>query len=200
MKRKLKYIVLSILLFAFLAVGITNLREHNHQVKLKEIQLQDTGVKLKNLNEEYNKLLNESKVDDTKLKQLEEEKKELEKQLQAKLERQEAERQKVAYAAKLTTPVQAASYSGTCAEWIVAAGITDVHNANELIRRESGCNPHAVNKSSGACGVAQELPCGKSGCSMGDGACQVRWMNGYVTNRYGSWANAVAFHNSNNWY
>lgn len=95
---------------------------------------------------------------------------------------------------------QSAAPTGTCAEWIAAAGITDVVNANELIRRESGCNPNAVNRSSGACGVAQELPCGKSGCAMGDGACQVKWMNGYVLGRYGSWQAAVNFHNSHNWY
>lgn len=87
-----------------------------------------------------------------------------------------------------------------CSEWIKAAGITDIGNAQELIRRESGCNPNAVNPSSGACGVAQELPCGKSGCQLGDGACQVIWMNSYVLGRYGSWGNAVAFHNANNWY
>lgn len=92
------------------------------------------------------------------------------------------------------------SVGGSCAEWIAAAGISDVGNANELIRRESGCNPHARNSSSGACGVAQELPCGKSGCSLGDGACQIRWMNSYVVSRYGSWANAVSFHDSHNWY
>ncbi|WP_455749236.1 aggregation-promoting factor C-terminal-like domain-containing protein [Loigolactobacillus coryniformis] len=51
-----------------------------------------------------------------------------------------------------------------------------------------------------ACGVAQELPCGKSGCTLGDGACQVNWMNSYVMERYKSWANAVAFHDANNWY
>ena len=69
-----------------------------------------------------------------------------------------------------------------------------------LINKESGCNPNAINQSSGACGVAQELPCGKSGCALGDGACQVIWMNKYVLARYGSWANAVAFHQSHNWY
>lgn len=89
---------------------------------------------------------------------------------------------------------------GTCAEWIAAAGISDVANANELIRRESGCNPYAVNPSSGACGVAQELPCGKSGCTIGDGVCQVSWMDKYVSSRYGSWASAIAWHNSHNWY
>lgn len=90
--------------------------------------------------------------------------------------------------------------SGTCEQWIAQAGITDVANARELIRRESGCNPNAINKSSGACGVAQELPCGKSGCSLGDGACQVAWMHRYVMSRYKSWANAIAHHNAENWY
>lgn len=90
--------------------------------------------------------------------------------------------------------------TGTCADWIKSAGIVDVISANELIRRESNCNPNAVNPSSGACNVAQELPCGKSGCQLGDGACSVKWMNQYVIARYGSWANAVAFHDRMNWY
>ena len=92
------------------------------------------------------------------------------------------------------------TFSGNCSDWINGAGITDIANARELINRESGCNPYARNPSSGACGVAQELPCGKSGCALGNGACQVKWMNSYVVGRYGSWASAVAFHNANNWY
>jgi len=98
----------------------------------------------------------------------------------------------------VTAPV--ASSSGSCDEWIASVGISDLASAKELIRRESGCNPYATNTSSGACGVAQELPCGKSGCSLGDGACQVRWMNTYVIGRYGSWAGAVNFHSLHNWY
>ncbi len=117
-----------------------------------------------------------------------------------------ARRAEAARQAQLTTqaanvrPAASPAVRGTCDAWIAAAGILDVVNARELIRRESGCNPLAVNPTSGACGVAQELPCGKSGCAWGDGACQVAWMNRYVLQRYGSWANAVAFHNANNWY
>lgn len=96
-------------------------------------------------------------------------------------------------------PVQ--PVAGNCMSWITAAGITDVQDAVTLINWESGCNPWIYNRGgSGACGVAQELPCGKSGCVLGDGACQMRWMNTYVLERYGSWANAVAFHRANNWY
>lgn len=203
MKRKLIYTAVIVALVSFIALGTSNLRQHDHLIRLREIQLQDTGVKLKNLNEEYNKLLNESQVDDQKLKQLEEEKKKLEEQLQAKLQKQEAERVALQNRASLVAKVSAAELpatSGTCSEWIAAAGITDIANAVELIKRESGCRPSATNPSSGACGVAQELPCGKSGCARTDGACQVRWMNSYVIGRYGSWAAAVSFHNANNWY
>lgn len=96
--------------------------------------------------------------------------------------------------------LEPAQMAGNCADWITAAGITEIDAANELIRRESGCNPHARNTSSGACGVAQELPCGKSGCSIGDGSCQVKWMSSYIQNRYGSWSNALDFHDRNNYY
>lgn len=86
-------------------------------------------------------------------------------------------------------------------DWIQGAGISDIQNAIKLINWESGCNPNIYNHNgSGACGVAQELPCGKSGCVIGDGACQVIWMNKYVLDRYRSWANAVQFHIVNGWY
>lgn len=86
-----------------------------------------------------------------------------------------------------TSPV-----SGSCMDWIRQAGIQEVDVALKLIHNESGCNPSVINRSSGACGVAQELPCGKSGCSLGDGACQVKWMDRYVKSRYGTWSNALA--------
>lgn len=92
------------------------------------------------------------------------------------------------------------TFSGSCSDWINAAGITDQGSASELIQRESGCNPYSVNVSSGACGVGQALPCGKTGCEMGDGACQTVWMNQYVMGRYGSWSAALNFHNANGWY
>lgn len=96
--------------------------------------------------------------------------------------------------------IKVVAINGTCSEWLAQAGVTDIDNAIWLINRESGCNPNAVNPSSGACGIGQEYPCGKSGCSLGDGACQVAWMNKYVSERYGSWAGAVAFHQTHNWY
>ena len=90
--------------------------------------------------------------------------------------------------------------TGSCSDWLAQAGVSDIQSAMTLIGRESGCNPNAVNPSSGACGVAQELPCGKSGCGLGDGACQVAWMKRYVEGRYGSFAAALNHSNTVGWY
>lgn len=193
--------IIATVMFAGLA-AIKHIDQLNDGIQFKQIEIQDNSAKLQLLNEKYRKL-NEDKTLNEKeyqkqLKQLEAEKAKLQSDLQAKLD---AKNRTVAqYTAGAVETATAAPSQGSCAEWIAAAGIADVANANELIRRESGCNPLAVNSSSGACGIAQELPCGKSGCSITDGACQVRWMNSYVSGRYGSWANAVAFHNANNWY
>lgn len=96
--------------------------------------------------------------------------------------------------------VQVPQVSGNCATWLAAAGISDVANAMWIISRESGCNPLAVNQSSGAEGIAQALPYSKTGCARGDAVCQLKWMNGYVEQRYGSFAGAVTFWRANGWY
>lgn len=73
-------------------------------------------------------------------------------------------------------------------------------DAVELFCRESSLNPGAINKSSGACGLVQALPCSKLKCEFADVECQVKWGKDYVTSRYGSAAKAVEFHDHNNWY
>lgn len=113
----------------------------------------------------------------------------------------EAQRQAEIAQERAAAIAQAApALSGNCSVWLANAGVSDIADAEYLINRESGCNPNAVNPSSGACGVAQELPCGKSGCTLGDGQCEVIWMNQYVIDRYGSWANAAAHERAYNWY
>lgn len=92
------------------------------------------------------------------------------------------------------------TFGGSCDEWIAGAGITDLTNAHYLITKESNCNPYSVNRSSGACGIGQALPCSKMDCEMGDGACQVKWMNSYVMGRYGSWKVAADHHRAKGWY
>lgn len=53
-----------------------------------------------------------------------------------------------------------------------------------IIKNESGFNPEAVNKISGACGLGQALPCGKMKCSLQDVPCQADWIMNYVLSRY----------------
>jgi len=113
--------------------------------------------------------------------------------------KQAAEAARLAAATTPTVPfTPVARASGSCGDWIAQAGVTDVGSAITLINRESGCNPNAVNKSSGACGIPQALPCSKLGTS--DPVAQIRWMQDYVNRRYGSWANAVAHSNAKGWY
>lgn len=206
----MKKLLLIPLLLIFVALGINNIQSQKQlndnldiQLDQKQIRINTLQQKMLELDKQLDELKGKTNSDQEKIDKLEQEKQQLEKDLQAKLERKRQEaiaHANLEKAAVRATGTATASAAGNCATWIAQAGISDTVNAIELIRRESNCNPNAVNSSSGACGIAQELPCGKSGCNLGDGACQVKWMNNYVTNRYGSWANAVAFHNANNWY
>lgn len=74
--------------------------------------------------------------------------------------------------------------------------------AGELIARESSFDPEAINPSSGACGLAQALPCKKMPCEVSDedAECQLVWMKEYIEARYGNVEKALAFHDSKGWY
>lgn len=123
------------------------------------------------------------------------------KEAQAKAEAEAARKAaETASVAVKPAPIVQPSVSGSCQDWMIAAGVTDMVNAAELIRRESGCNPNAVNRSSGAAGIPQALPASKIAHCGVDPVCQIRWMQNYVNARYGGWAQAVAWHNRMNWY
>lgn len=85
-----------------------------------------------------------------------------------------------------------AAPSGSCADWMAQAGITDPGIAILIIQRESGCRPDAQNPS-GACGIGQQLPCGKWPHAWNDPVGGMIDMQNYVMGRYGSWANAWAY-------
>lgn len=72
--------------------------------------------------------------------------------------------------------------------------------AGELIARESSFNPLAINPTSGACGLAQALPCEKMDCELSDVDCQLKWIDEYIINRYGTLEKALDFHDKNGWY
>ena len=96
--------------------------------------------------------------------------------------------------------------TGSCGEWMAAAGVPATDSVTYLINKESHCNPNAVNRSSGACGIGQALPCSKMGPVNSDGTsavdpvAQLIWMNNYVLGRYGSWDAAAAHSRSVGWY
>ena len=148
-------------------------------------------IKKSNKKIEINENLNKGSIEEKTKQQIELQKQidELRLQVKAKKDR---------LLAIVVPRAQASPVSGTCQDWMNQAGITDQGNAYTLIMRESGCNPNAVNKSSGACGIPQALPCSKLGTS--DPVEQLRWMQNYVVRRYGSWANAVAHSTAHNWY
>ncbi len=91
---------------------------------------------------------------------------------------------------------------GTKAEWLAASNIPEESwgYADFMVTKESGWNPNAVNKSSGACGLAQALPCSKLGPDWNSPVVALNWMNNYVNGRYGGWENAYAFWVANRWY
>lgn len=91
---------------------------------------------------------------------------------------------------------------GAPAEWMAAAGIaeSDWGYVDYIVSRESGWNPNATNKSSGACGLVQALPCSKVPGNGYDPVDNLRWANGYAVGRYGSWAGAQAFWSKNHWW
>jgi len=67
-----------------------------------------------------------------------------------------------------------------------------------LWMRESGWNPMAVNRSSGACGIPQALPCSKIPDKSTVG--QINWGLDYIQRRYGTPLNAMAHWQQKRWY
>lgn len=91
---------------------------------------------------------------------------------------------------------------GSKSEWLAASNIPQASwgYADFMVAKESGWNPNALNKSSGACGLAQALPCSKLGPNWSNPVVALNWMNGYVNGRYGSWEKAYNFWQVNRWY
>lgn len=74
----------------------------------------------------------------------------------------------------------------------------------KLWNRESSWNPNAVNKSSGACGIPQSLPCSKMKSFGSDYRTnyktQVKWGLNYIKNRYGTPSEAWGHSQRTGWY
>ena len=74
----------------------------------------------------------------------------------------------------------------------------------KLWNRESGWNPNAVNKKSGACGIPQSLPCSKMAVEGTDYKTnyrtQIRWGLKYIAGRYSSPSGAWSHSQRTGWY
>jgi len=197
---KLLIVAISALIISFGCIAaIDNFRQvqqTQRDIKQLESERQELHKKTETLEQEKHK----------NLEQIEDQKK-TEDQLRKEIEKLQAARAEKARLAALTSspkafaaePVKA---SGSCADWMAAAGIPLTNATNTLIVKESGCNPNAVNSSSGACGIPQALPCSKiSHCGV-DPVCQLKWMDQYVKGRYGSWESALSawYSRSPHWY
>jgi hypothetical protein len=77
---------------------------------------------------------------------------------------------------------------------------TNWEDAADLQSYENGFDPMAINKTSGACGLSQALPCTKLPCELGDIKCDLKWQKDYISGRYGTVTMALQFHHINNWY
>lgn len=97
-------------------------------------------------------------------------------------------------------------YSGSHSDWMTQAGINpaDFGAVEYIVQKESGWNPLAVNRSSGATGLCQSLPASKMATAGSDyltnPITQLRWCDGYAKGRYGGWWNAYNFWVSNHWW
>lgn len=91
---------------------------------------------------------------------------------------------------------------GSKQDWMTAAGIPQDQwvYVDYIVSRESGWNPNAVNPYSGACGLAQALPCSKVGAGATNPIVALQWQYGYVNARYGGYAGAYDFWVTNHWY
>ncbi len=94
------------------------------------------------------------------------------------------------------------SGGGSPADWMAAAGIaqSDWGYVDYIVGRESGWNPNATNRSSGACGLVQALPCSKVPGNGYNPVDNLRWGSGYAKGRYGGWQGAYAFWISHGWW
>lgn len=209
----------------FITLGIQSVENTNNTTQLKELQfktldsqLDEKTIQIEDINKQLEDAKKKNQTSAEKIKELQEQRDKWEKEKQdyeSKLQAKAAAKEKLAKAtvsvANAVTGSTTTYASGNCEAWLNEAGINHA-NARELIKRESHCNPCAYNpgqsdcnyKGNAACGIPQALPCSKlrdvAGCSMTDAVCQLRWMANYVGSRYGSWDNAIAFHNANGWY
>lgn len=197
------------LLAVLIALNVVVLFKHSETVNALSVtntQVIETEKARQTASKRLSEVLEQKTTIDTSLKEerlkldkLQTENASLKVNLQVKQEREAKEAQE-AKTQNIAAPV--ANISGTKSDWLAASGIPADQwgYVDSIVTRESGWNPNAVNPSSGACGLGQQLPCGKWSGAWNDPVAALVAQHGYVKDRYGSYAGAVAFWNINHWY
>ena len=197
--------IIATLMFAGLA-AIKHIDNLNDGIQLKQIEIQDNSVKLKLLNEKYEKLNQDKSLDkkeyEKQLKQLEKEKQKLESDLQAKLDAKNRAVAQVTAGAAQTASAASQVGSGTCPAIVAKLAALGVPSdqltaAGQLAFRESTCDEYVTNEI-GACGAFQSLPCGKWGATASDS--YYRGAIAYANSTYGGYNGALAHSLAYNWY
>lgn len=211
LKTKLRWGFL--ILIASVMVGLivfwrSEANRHAEETRLREAQIEQVELEktevIETLEEKQQRLREVEADNVEKQKKIEQQ----EKDLQAKLQREEAERLARIEAERLATSqpaqINTASYTvgGNKDSWLAASGIPSSQwgAVDFIVSRESGWNPNAVNPSSGACGLGQQLPCGKWSGAWNDPVAALQNQYAYVNDRYGGYHGAVAFWQANKWY
>ncbi len=170
-------------------IVIQNTTRKNDTLNSKIIELQDTSKRLEQQRIQEKEKLNtqnqQYQQDIDKLKQ------DLQAKADAKARQAAIEASRTAELNKVVSkvvPVANAAPAGSNAAKMF------------IYMHESGNNPGSINKSSGACGLGQALPCAKMGCSLSDYACQDAFFTRYMQSRYGTWENAMAFWLAHKWW
>lgn len=172
------------------ALGVKYERQYKANQATFQRELKIEQDKQKRESQEQDKLQEEK---------IEQQKKDLEGQIEA-LKQQSAAKKAQTLAAAAKAAQSVATQAVAHAQAAPSVSGSEAEAKLWIYMHESGNNPNAVNKSSGACGLAQALPCSKMNCKLGDYACQDAWATQYMKARYGTWLNAKAFWLSHNWW
>ena len=211
MKHFITYTLIASILIGFVALGATRIRSQNIKLKSHQLELKSSEAKLIELNIRYDNLLEKKATTEQEkqqqleqIKQLESEREELKRQLQVKADKVQKEQERLADASKRVTGTntahaqekprqQAVNGCESVRQAMASRGFSGIEldSAVELARLESGCNSRAVNKSSGACNIYQELRCGKWG-GLSNTDAHLDGAVVYMKGRYGTWSNALS--------
>lgn len=170
-----------ILITVAILFGVVSYKKQSHKVDSLNGTITTIEQQKQSTETELQKTKETDSQNQQKIKELEEKIKQLEADLQAKREHQ-------AWLASLSQPER----------WMYEAGIAQDQwgAAYILVNNESKWRPGIINPTSGACGLAQSLPCSKiarAGLDWKNPVHALQWQYKYVKERYGDYNKALAY-------